>query len=72
MKKTKSSNSTAIKMNNNLPKGRVKFNCDFCDQVTHQKRSQYKRKKNHFCSSECYAKFVKRKKESLDERILHI
>ena len=44
-----------------LPKGTVKFNCDFCEQVTHTKRSMYERRKNHFCSRECYGKFVKRR-----------
>lgn len=40
-----------------LSKGRVKFNCDFCHQVSNTKKVQYLRKKNHFCSVECYALF---------------
>ncbi len=45
-----------------LPPSKIKFNCDFCGQVTHQKRAQYKMRKNHFCGTECYAKFIKQKK----------
>lgn len=50
---------------NNLSPSKIKFNCDFCNQVSHTKRSMYEGRKNHFCSRECYAKFVRNKKRPL-------
>lgn len=44
---------------NKLPPGTIKFNCDFCNQISHDKKSQYDNKKNHFCSVMCYAAFRK-------------
>ncbi len=36
---------------------KVKFNCDMCGKVAHDKPSSYKRKKRHFCSQRCYSNF---------------
>lgn len=50
---------------NELPPSKIKFNCDFCNQISHTKRSLYYGRTNHFCSRECYGKFVKNKKRPL-------
>ena len=39
----------------------IRFNCDNCGDLSKQKESQYKRKKRHFCSMECYAEFKRTK-----------
>jgi len=50
---------------NELSPSKIKFNCDFCEQICNKKRVLYLRNKNNFCSKECYSKFVKRKKTRL-------
>lgn len=35
------------------------YNCDYCDKISFDKPSSYKRKKRHFCSRECYSKYRK-------------
>jgi 5-methylcytosine-specific restriction endonuclease McrA len=37
------------------------FICDYCGKESITKLSAYNRKKRHFCSRECYMKFVKEK-----------
>lgn len=38
---------------------RVEFNCDYCNCLTTERESHYKKKKRHFCSAQCYSKFRK-------------
>lgn len=37
----------------------IKFNCDFCWKNNEEKQSHFKRKKRHFCNTECYSNFRK-------------
>lgn len=39
------------------PRKWVIFNCDYCGNKSEDKPSHYKRKKRHFCSAVCYAKY---------------
>ena len=43
--------------NNKNP--RVPFDCEYCGKLSSDRSSHYIRKKRHFCSMECYAKFRK-------------
>lgn len=36
---------------------RVKFNCEYCGKESSDKPSHFKKKKRHFCSMTCYAKY---------------
>lgn len=35
----------------------ISFECDYCGKESSDKPSSYKKKKRHFCSTECYSKF---------------
>jgi len=35
----------------------VEFECDYCHKDTLERKSHYDRKKRHFCSMACYAKY---------------
>lgn len=35
----------------------IKFNCDYCGNEKEEKQSHYKKKKRHFCNTECYSNF---------------
>ncbi len=37
----------------------VDYKCDFCGKDNSEKQSHYNKKKRHFCSTKCYAKFRK-------------
>lgn len=34
---------------------RVYFNCDYCGEESHDKLSQYKKKRRHYCNEVCYS-----------------
>lgn len=36
---------------------RIKYNCEYCGKESSDKASHYNRKKNHFCSDDCKAKW---------------
>ncbi|KZE44148.1 hypothetical protein AV540_02285 [Brevibacillus parabrevis] len=40
---------------------KVIFKCDYCGRESSDKPSAYARKKRHFCSTDCYARFRKEK-----------
>lgn len=40
---------------------RVFFYCDYCNKLSSDRPSHYKRKKRHFCNQECYSSFRKEK-----------
>ncbi len=39
----------------------IEFNCDYCGSLSSNRPSQFNKKKRHFCSMKCYAKFRKEK-----------
>ena len=43
--------------NNKNP--RIVFLCDYCREESSDKPSHYKKKKRHFCSTECYSNYRK-------------
>lgn len=40
-----------------VKRSRITFNCDFCGKESTKTRSEYERKKNHFCNKECHDKW---------------
>lgn len=48
--------STRKKISEALKKS-IRAECDYCHSVFETKPSAYKRKKRHFCSMKCYAKY---------------
>ena len=54
----KHSEETKKKIGDSLRKS-VVFNCDMCGKVCLDKPSSFDRKKRHFCSMKCYAKYRK-------------
>lgn len=35
----------------------IQFNCEYCKKIAFDSPSNFKRKKRHFCSTDCYSKF---------------
>ncbi|MBA7646727.1 hypothetical protein ES703_54493 [subsurface metagenome] len=56
----KTTKQTRQKIGNALRKS-ITFKCDYCSKQSITPPSHYKKKKKHFCSTECYAKFRKEK-----------